>query len=73
MAITTNLFLDARASKGKEETEFPIKITITKSGSTAYLPTGIKVLPSQWKDRRIIGRKDKNTLNDFLDSLRVRV
>ena len=71
MAISINLFLDARASKGKPEgTEFPVKITITKDGSTAYLPTGIKVLQTHWKDRKVTGQKDKARLNDFLDSLK---
>ena len=75
MAISLNLCLDIRAKKtgNREGTEFPIKITITKARSTAYLPTGIQVLPSQWKDRKVIGRKDKIQLNDFLDSQKTRI
>ena len=76
MAITVNLYLDNRFAKRTnqpEELEVPIKITITKDGATAYLPTGLKILPSQWKERHIIGRKDKARLNDYLDSFKSRV
>jgi site-specific recombinase XerD len=72
MAITLNYCLDTRAVKGTPpgNVEFPIKLTITKNGSTAYLATGIKVIPSCWKDRKVTGRKDKGQLNDFLDSFK---
>ena len=76
MAISINLYLDNRFSKKidrPEEQEFPIKVTITKDEATAYLPTGVKVLQTQWKDRRVTGRKDKVRLNDYLDSYKSQV
>ena len=76
MAITINLYLDNRfAKRGNqpEEQEYPIKVTITKDGTTAYLPTGLQVIPKQWKDRHVIGRKDKVRLNDYLDSFKSRI
>ena len=76
MAISINLYLDNRFAKKidrPEEQEFPIKVTITKDEATAYLPTGVKVLQTQWKDRRVTGRKDKARLNDYLDSLKSQV
>lgn len=73
MAITLNYFLDTRNKKDKKEKEFPVKMTITKRGSTAYLATGITLIPENWKDRRVVGRKDKARLNDFLDSLKNQV
>ena len=76
MAISINLYLDCRFSKKdnqSEEQEFPIKVTITKDEATAYLSTGVKVFSDQWKDRRVIGRKDKARLNDYLDSFKSRV
>ena len=75
MATTLNFCLDTRAVKGTPpgNVEFPIKLTITKNGSTAYLATGIKVLATCWKDRKVTGRQDKGRLNDSLDSLKNRV
>ena len=76
MAISINLYLDCRFSKKdnqSEEQEFPIKVTITKDEATAYLSTGVKVFSDQWKDRHVIGRKDKARLNDYLDSFKSRV
>ena len=43
MAISINLYLDQRFANQvvhPEEQEFPVKVTITKDGATAYLPTG---------------------------------
>lgn len=65
MPISTNLYLDSRNSS-KSNQEYPIKLTITKNGRTAYLPTGLNVKKVQWKDKRITGRPDKARLNDYL-------
>ena len=73
MAITLNYFLDARNKKDNGEKEFPVKMTITRRGSTAYLATGITLRPENWKDRKVTGRKDKARLNDFLESLKNQV
>lgn len=65
MPISTNFYLDSR-NTSKTIQEYPIKLSITKDGHTAYLSTGINVKKDQWKDRRISGRPDKARLNDFL-------
>lgn len=89
MAISVSLYLDTRNKKRSSITpesklegqkthcvspvKYPVKIAITKDGSTAYLATGLKLLPEQWKAKKVTGRKDKAMLNSFLDSLAVRV
>ena len=74
MPISLNFYLDTRTTKSKEkEIELPIKLGITQNRKTAYLSTGIKVLPSQWKDRKVTKRPDKARLNDFLESFKTRV
>ncbi|MBQ6254717.1 MAG: phage integrase SAM-like domain-containing protein [Bacteroidales bacterium] len=76
MAISINLYLDSRGSRTNSKSinqEFPIKATITKDGATAYITTGIKVLPIHWKNRKVTGRKDKARLNDYLDSFKSRI
>lgn len=78
MPISLSLYLDSRSpksldSESAKKKEYPIKVSITKNGSTAFLPTGIKVLPNQWKDKKVVGRPDKVRLNDFLDSFKSRV
>ena len=70
MPISTNLYLDTRNSS-KSTDEYPVKLTITKDGHTAYLSTGINVKKTQWKDRRIIGRPDKGRLNDYLANFKL--
>ncbi len=75
MAVTINLYLDNRAFGKKDEnnTEYPVKITITKNSQTAYLATGIKLHQDNWKNRKVVGRKDKARLNDYLDNFKTRV
>ena len=70
MPISTNLYLDTKNSS-KSTDEYPVKLTITKDGHTAYLSTGINVKKTQWKDRRIIGRPDKGRLNDYLANFKL--
>lgn len=48
--VTTRLYLDARATDEGEAA--PLKIGISKNGSTSYLPLGIRILPSQWDRMR---------------------
>lgn len=72
MPISTNYYLDTRASKKKQSPSntsvYPIKLTITKNRRAAYISTGIFVRKDQWKNNRVIGRCDKVQLNNFLDS-----
>ena len=64
--MTTKLYLDARSSDGKSEV--PIKIAINVFSSSAYIKTGLSVLPSQWdrKAGKVIGHPLKARYNLIL-------
>ena len=65
MAIT-GFYLDTRAVKDGDLA--PLKISISKKGKTAYLPTDIKLKPSNWDGRacKVIGRTDRQALNTII-------
>lgn len=70
MPVNTSLYLDTRnKKKNPSQTEFPLKIGITKAHKIAYLGTGIYLKEEQWKESKVIKRPDKTTLNDYLLSL----
>ena len=74
MPISLNFYLDTRLSCNDEKAyEYPVKLAVSYKRKTAYIPTGIKVLPSQWKNKKVTGRPDKARLNDYLDSFKSRV
>lgn len=80
MAISISLYLDCRHNSSnssntttKNETEFPVKIAINKGGSSAYIPTGIKISATNWKNQKVTGRPDKARLNTHLESLKSEV
>ena len=76
MSISTSIYLDTRhtpAGESKSTATYPIKIAITKGGSTAYLPTGIKVKIANWKNGKIIGLADRASLNTHLQSIQSNV
>ena len=63
--MTTHLFLDTRATKG----EAPLKIAICHNEKTAYIPTGVKLVPTQWdKDKWVTDHPNKKELNMFIRS-----
>lgn len=64
--MNARLYLDSRASKGVA----PIKVAITHDGKTAYIPTGVKILPEQWeKDPGLVVKhENKKDVNMFLRS-----
>lgn len=74
MAISVNLYHDTRSAKGgsartcrDSAQEYAIKIALTKDSSTTYLPTGVKVRAGHWRNRQVVGRPDKMTLNTSLE------
>ena len=77
MPISISYYLDDRTAKSSLKEgqckEYPIKLAICKNGATAFISSGIKVKSTQWKERRVVNRPDKTTLNDFLDSFKARV
>lgn len=63
---TTKLYLDTRAVPAGEAA--PLKIAITKHGRTALYPLDVRLLPSQWDNRRqiILNHPNKLRLNNFI-------
>lgn len=64
--ITTSFYLDTRATRPGAEA--PLKVSITKKGSTSYIPIGISILPTQWDKtaKRVVGHPRKSFLNTYL-------
>ena len=64
--MTTRFYLDRRATApGKPA---PVKISISSKGRTAYLSTGVALLPGQWDERgqRVVAHPQKAQLNSLL-------
>lgn len=68
---TIGIYLDKRGTTGAA----PLKISISKHSSTAYISTGIKVLPSQWdrKAEKVKDHPDKHHLNTYISNRRSEV
>lgn len=76
MAISINLYLDTRhipVGETISTAEFPIKVAITKGGSTSYLQTGIKIKAENWKNGKVTGRPDKARINTHLQNMQSNV
>lgn len=71
MAITVRFYQDARNKS--EDGAFPIKISINKNRKAAYLATGIRVRPDEWNGYEVVKRRDRVRLNEYLESLRLRI
>lgn len=63
--MTTRFYLDTRGASGQPA---PVKISVSSKGTTAYIPTNISVLPSQWDKRvqKIVAHPQKAQLNTAL-------
>lgn len=70
---TTKFYLDTRSTKRGEKA--PLKIAINKHGRTAFFPTNIKLLSTQWdaKRQKILEHPNKQRLNSFLEIRKVQV
>ena len=71
--ITTRFYLDARHLTDDELS--PLKLMLTKRGRTAMMPTGVKLLSSQWdkKAQRVVKHDCKTSLNTYLTKFKLRV
>ncbi len=49
--MKTNLYHDTRYTKKDPKIEAPVKVSINHNGSSAYIDTGVSVLPSQWEKK----------------------
>ena len=74
LMITTKFYLDTRAIKD-ETKPAPVKLVISKRGTTALLSTGIKVTQSEWDKKKLMVVKKENDkrLNLFLSKFKLRV
>lgn len=70
---TTKLYLDCRAVK--RGMEAPIKLSINKRSSSAYIGMGVKVFPTQWNARtgKIIDHPNKTKLNSYLSNRKMTI
>ncbi len=73
MMITTAFYLDTRAvGKGAEA---PLKIAITRKGSTAYIPLGVSLLPSHWdkNSKKVKNHPRRVFLNTYITQKKLEV
>ncbi len=70
---TVHLYLDKRSVKEGEEA--PLKISINKQSSSAYISLGVKVLPSQWDNakERITNHPNRAVMQNFIDAQKSKV
>jgi hypothetical protein len=47
-----------------------VELRISAGKVRKYISTGVKVLPKEWKNGSIVGRKDWKELNDQLEAIR---
>lgn len=73
MMITTKVYLDRRAVKGNGPA--PLKIAITKKGSTAYIPLGISLLPEQWNAAKqcVVSHPKRQFFNTYINKRKLEV
>ena len=70
---TIRLYLDRRSTK--EGAEAPLKVSINKQSSSAYISLDVKILPSQWDagKERIKNHPNKNALQSYIDTQKAKV
>lgn len=72
MAATVHIYLDKRTLRGAEA---QLKIGINKRGTSAYIPLGQWILPSQWDAVRekVRDHPNKSVLNSYIDTRKTEV
>lgn len=70
---TVRFYLDRRTAEAGKPA--PLKIGISNHGSTTYLNTGVKLLPSNWNSttERVMEHPQKVQLNMLLSEMKLRV
>lgn len=65
--VTFRIYLDRR---GIKKGAAPLKVSLTKQGSTTYIGLGVSVLPSQWdaKSQKIHDHPQKTELNYLIEN-----
>lgn len=60
-----------RRKKANKNKEAIIEIRITYDYKQKYISTGIKVLPKEWKNKKVVGRKDYVQINEALEKMKI--
>ncbi len=70
---TTKFYLDTRAVKG--ESHAPLKVVITKHGHASYISLDVKLLPSQWdeKKQRVINIENQSKINNYINNRKLQI
>ncbi len=70
---TTKFYLDTRAVKG--DNYAPLKVVITKHGHASYISLDVKLLPSQWdeKRQRATNIENQNKINNYIYNRKVQI
>lgn len=70
---TTKFYLDTRAVKG--DNYAPLKVVITKHGHASYISLDVKLLPSQWdeKRQRATNIENQNKINNYIYNKKVQI
>lgn len=70
---TTKFYLDTRAVKG--DNYAPLKVVITKHGHASYISLDVKLLPSQWdeKKQRVTNIENQNKINNYIYNRKVQI
>lgn len=58
MATTISVYLDTRAVP--DECPAPLKISVRRNGQAAFIPLDIRLLPSQWDNRKMAAKDHPN-------------
>jgi integrase len=65
-------FIFDRKKVAKKDKTGVVELKIVANRQRKYISTGIKLLPKEWKEGSVVGRKDWQELNDQLQSLKKR-
>lgn len=70
---TTKFYLDTRAVKGNNYA--PLKVVITKHGRASYISLDVKLLPSQWdeKRQRATNIENQNKINNYIYNRKLQI
>lgn len=63
-------FVFDRKGQGSKTKEAVVELRIAADGKRKYISTGISVLPKEWSDGSVVGRKDWKELNDQLQMMK---
>lgn len=73
--ISTKFYQDKRYTKGDNNKKAPIKLMISKKGTTALITTEVKVLPSQWDPTKemVVNCDNARQLNLILSKFKLSI